>query len=107
MRPATGRGSAFRDRRDPAYMAHLQVMIELGTRCDGCGERLARTRAHGIPRSLGGPDRENVALLCHPCDQASEKRWAAWGAEHEVDLFERARMRDRQYEEERLAPLPF
>lgn len=90
------RGSAFPKQRDPKYMAYLKLQVELGAPCDGgCGRRAA-VRAHGIPRSRGGPDRGNVALLCFWCDQASEKRWPAWSAEHGVDLFAKARAWDRQ-----------
>ena len=107
IRPRGPRGSAFPKQRDPKYMAYLKLQVELGAPCDGGCGRCAAVRAHGIPRSRGGPDRGNVALLCFWCDQASEKRWPAWIKEHGVDLFEKARAWDRRYEIERLAPLPF
>lgn len=110
MMPRSPAGSAFPDRRDPDYMAYLAIQIELGARCDGCCGALAAVRAHGVPRSRGGADRGNVALLCRTCDVASEKRWAAWSADvpGRPDLFERARARDQAYEAELAAgPLPF
>jgi 5-methylcytosine-specific restriction endonuclease McrA len=107
------RGSLFPRRRDLAYWRWLGEELARGRLCDACGMRRAMARAHLVPRSRGGGDRDNVVLLCDGpgggCHRRQEKRTEAFVRETGVDLWAVARAHTERYERdlERLAGLPF
>lgn len=104
---------------DKAYFDALgQLLLEAGRlRCDGCGRQAYCSRAHLEPRSRGGRDRNNIALLCESesgytndyvtvadvigCHPQSEKRVEQFAAETGVDLWAKARYRTERFDEAR------
>jgi 5-methylcytosine-specific restriction endonuclease McrA len=94
-------GRQFQKRHDPAYWRWLGACVREGAICDGCGVQRAWSRSHLVPRSQGGDDRDNVALLCPTCDRLSEKRVAAFERETGVDLHAKARAHTARYEASR------
>ena len=81
-------GRMFKQTDDDAkywnWLAHrMQQLLP----CDGCAIHKWLTRAHLVPRSRGGHDCDNIALLCIPCHRAQEKRTEKYQAEMGVDLY--------------------
>lgn len=102
-------GSRFPKRRDLAYMRWCLEELERGVLCDMCGQRRANARAHVIPRSRGGADRDNIVFSCQGpgsnlCHERSEKRAEAFCAETGVHLFAIARDWTLRYEREKELP---
>ncbi len=100
------RGSAFPKERDPGYWAWLFRRLARWERCDGCEKNQAIHRAHLIPRSRGGPDRDNIVLLCYDCHEHQEKRTEAFEMEMYgfPKLQQRAKWWTKQYDERERLP---
>lgn len=102
---------------DKAYFDALgQLLTEAGRlRCDGCARQAYCSRAHLNPRSRGGCDRNNIALLCESepgytndyvtvpdvigCHPQQEKQTEAFVAETGVDLWAKARARTERFDD--------
>lgn len=81
-------------------MAWLLVKLVYGHLCDAeCG-RMATDRAHLDPKSRGGDDKGNVALLCRECHTAQEKRTEYFEKERGVDLRAKAKVHLTEYQQE-------
>lgn len=104
LRQRGTRGSAFPHRRNPDYWHWLGLELLARRRCDACGVQYAQDRAHLVPRSRAGNDRENIALLCRRCHRLSEKRVERFIQESGVDLYAQARAHTARYEAERGLP---
>ena len=94
-------GRQFKQTDDDAkYWNWLAHQMQWLLPCDGCAIHKWVTRAHLIPRSRGGHDCYNIALLCIPCHRAQEKRTDAYIAETGVDLYEKAAAHTAQWRKE-------
>lgn len=106
-RPKARGGSLFPKRREPRYWKWCGEQVKCGVPCDNCGLYPANSRAHLIPRSLGGDDLWNIAFLCSGpgscfCHERSEKRADAFVREDDnSDLYAIARAHTARYLAER------
>ncbi len=69
-------------------------------RCDGCGAWRYLFRCHLLAKGSGGRVIDNIVLLDIACHEQQEKRTALYEAEHDVDLYAKARGHTAQWRKE-------
>ncbi len=68
--------------------------------CDGCGVYGYLFRCHLLARGNGGRVVDNIVLLDVGCHELQEKRTAQYEAEHDVDLYAKARAHTARWRKE-------